>query len=44
VRGDDFDIDTIEANMDMKSGSAHRRGVVILSVALLDGAQLVGKR
>ena len=36
VCGDDFDVDT-EANMDMQSGSAHRFGVVVLSVALLDG-------
>ena len=33
-----------EVDADMESGSAHRLDVVVLSVTLLDGAQLVGKR
>jgi hypothetical protein len=33
-----------EVDTNMKSGSAHRLDVVVLSVALLDGTQLVGKR
>jgi hypothetical protein len=44
VRGNDFDVDAAEANTNIESGSAHRLDVVILSVALLDGTQLVGKR
>ena len=42
--GDDFDVDAAEADTNMQSGSAHRVGVVVLSVALLDGTPLVGKR
>jgi hypothetical protein len=44
VRADDFDVDTVEEDSSMKSGSAHRLDVVIFSVALLYRAQLVGKR
>ena len=44
MRGNDFDVDAAEADTNMESGSADRLDVVILSVALLDGTQLVGKR
>jgi len=37
MRSDDFDVDAAEAYTNMQSGSAHRVGVVVLSVALLDG-------
>jgi len=37
VCGDDFDVDAAEVGTDMQSGSAHRFGVVVLSVTLLAG-------